>query len=195
MITLHFNPQYDSGAWSGEPGKGVCKIEDSYVGPMGLLNWLEVRLGITAQEKAPHENLAAYAKAAQQATNKNSAIFFAKSIRLTSLATADELLKWRDELVRTSRRLSDDGGPLADPPGLLEKGDGPGRFLREGPCPGRPSAPCPSGRAQPSPPMRSFGRQRRRHTEARGGNQAFPRQFRCMPLGGGPRRGRPPRLC
>jgi len=99
MITLHFNPQYDSGAWSGEPGKGVCKIEDSYVGPMGLLNWLEVRLGITAQEKAQHEILAAYAKAAQQATNKNSAIFFAKSIRLTSLATADELLKWRDELV------------------------------------------------------------------------------------------------
>ena len=93
MITLHFNPQYDSGAWSGEPGKGVCKIEDSYVGPMGLLNWLEVRLGITAQEKAQHEILAAYAKAAQQATNKNSAIFFAKSIRLTSLATADELLK------------------------------------------------------------------------------------------------------
>ena len=65
MITLHFNPQYDSGAWSGEPGKGVCKIEDSYVGPMGLLNWLEVRLGITAQEKAQHEILAAYAKAAQ----------------------------------------------------------------------------------------------------------------------------------
>ena len=99
MITLHFNPQYDSGAWSGEPGKGVCKIEDSYVGPMGLLNWLEVRLGITAQEKAQHEILAAYAKAAQQATNKNSAIFFAKSIRLTLLATAEELLKWRDELV------------------------------------------------------------------------------------------------
>lgn len=99
MITLHFNPQYDSGAWSGEPGKGVCKIEDSYIGPMGLLNWLEVRLGITAQEKAQHEILAAYAKAAQQATNKNSTIFFAKSIRLTSLATADELLKWRDELV------------------------------------------------------------------------------------------------
>ena len=99
MITLHFNPQYDSGAWSGEPGKGVCKIEDSYVGPMGLLNWLEVRLGITAQEKARHEIQAAYAKAAKSAANKNTAIFFAKSIRLTLLATAGELLKWRDELV------------------------------------------------------------------------------------------------
>ena len=99
MITLHFNPQYDSGAWSGEPGKGVCKIEDSYVGPMGLLNWLEVRLGITAQEKAQHELLAAYVKAAQSAVSKNPVIFFAKSLQLTSLATAGELLKWRDELV------------------------------------------------------------------------------------------------
>jgi RecB family exonuclease len=99
MITLHFNPQYDSGAWSGEPVKGFCRIEDSYVGPLGLLTWLEVRLGITAQEKAQHEMLATYTKAAQQAANKNSAIFFAKSIQLTSLATADELLKWRDELV------------------------------------------------------------------------------------------------
>ena len=99
MVTLHFNSQYDSGAWSGEPGKGVCKIEDSYVGPMGLLNWLEVRLGITSQEKAQHEILAAYAKAAKYAATKNSAIFFGKSIRLTLLATAEELLKWRDELV------------------------------------------------------------------------------------------------
>ena len=78
MITLHFNPQYDSGAWSGEPGKGVCKIEESYVGPMGLLNWLEVRLGITAQEKAQHEILAAYAKAAKSAASKNPALFFGK---------------------------------------------------------------------------------------------------------------------
>lgn len=99
MITLHFNPQYDSGAWSGEPGKGVCKIEDCYVGPKGLLTWLEVRLGITSEEKAQHELLAAYAKAAQSAANKNPVIFFARSLQLTSLATAGELLKWRDELV------------------------------------------------------------------------------------------------
>lgn len=99
MITLHFNPQYDSGAWSGEPEKGASTIGASYVGPMGLLSWLEVRLGITAPETPYHVNLAAYTKAAQEAAKKNPAIFFAQSIQLTSLATADELLKWRDELV------------------------------------------------------------------------------------------------
>ena len=99
MITLHFNPKYDSGAWSGEPGKGVCRIENSYIGPMGLLSWLEVRLGITAQEKASHEILAAYAKAAQETARRTPEVFFANSLALSPLATAAEVLKWRDELV------------------------------------------------------------------------------------------------
>ena len=99
MILFHFNPQYDSGAWSGEPGKGVCNIGESYVGPMGLLTMLEVRLGITAQEKAKHELLATYTKVALEAAKRNPDIFFAKSLRLTPLATAGELLKWRDELI------------------------------------------------------------------------------------------------
>ena len=99
MITLHFNPQYDSGAWSGEPGKGVCNIDDSYVGPMGLLTFLEVRLGVTAQEKPQHEILTAYTKAAQATAKFVPKVFFANSLALSPLATAGELLKWRDELV------------------------------------------------------------------------------------------------
>ena len=99
MITLHFNPQFDSSAWSGEPGKGICKIEDSYVGPMGLLAFLEVQLGITAHEKPQHEILATFTKAAKEVAERNPSVFFAKSLQLTPLATAGELLKWRDELV------------------------------------------------------------------------------------------------
>ena len=99
MITLHFNPQFDSGAWSGEPGKGNCKIGDSYVGPMGLLTFLEVKLGITALEQPQHELLTAYTKAAQDVSKKHPGVFFTKSLQLTPLATASELLKWRDELV------------------------------------------------------------------------------------------------
>ena len=99
MTTLHFSPQFDSGAWSGEPAKGNCKIDESYVGPMGLLTFLEVKLGITAQEKPQHEIVAAYTKAAQAAATANHTIFFAKSLELSPLATAGELLRWRDELV------------------------------------------------------------------------------------------------
>ena len=99
MITLHFNPQYDSGAYSGEPGKGVSKFEESYVGPLGLLAYLEVRLGKTVLEKPQHVILADYTKAAQEAAGMNPTVFFADSLALSPLATAGELLRWRDELV------------------------------------------------------------------------------------------------
>ena len=99
MITLHFNPQYDSGAWFGEPGKGVSKFKESYVGPLGLLAYLEVQLGITAYEMPQHGILAEYTKTAQEAARKTPAVFFAKSLELSPLATAGELLRWRDELV------------------------------------------------------------------------------------------------
>ena len=99
MITLHFNPQYDSGAWSGEPGKGVAWFSEIHVGPSGLLGFLEVRLGITAREKPGHELLANFTKAAQAVAAKNKDVFFAQSLKLAPLATANELLRWRDELV------------------------------------------------------------------------------------------------
>lgn len=99
MLKVHFSPQFDSGAWSGEPAKGNCKIEDSYVGPMGLLTFLEIKLGITAQEKPQHAIVAAYTKAAQAVAKTDPTIFFAKSLELNPLATAGELLRWRDELV------------------------------------------------------------------------------------------------
>jgi hypothetical protein len=99
MITLHFNPQYDSGAWSGEPGKGVAWFSEIHVGPSGLLGFLEVRLGITAREKPGHELLADFTKAAQAVAAKNKDVFFAQSLKLAPLATANELLRWRDELV------------------------------------------------------------------------------------------------
>ena len=99
MITLHFNPQYDSGAWSGEPGLGTSTFGESYVGPSGLLSDLEVRLGKTVHEQPQHVILAAYTKAAQEAVKKNPTLFFVDSLGLSPLATAGELLRWRDELV------------------------------------------------------------------------------------------------
>ena len=99
MIKLHFNPQFDSGVWYGEPEKGNCNIEDSYVGPMGLLTYLEVKLGITAQEKPQHEILTIYTKVSQETAKNNPDVFFAKSLLVAPLATSSKLLHWRDELI------------------------------------------------------------------------------------------------
>ena len=99
MITLHFNPQYDTGVWAGDPARNGSRIGESYVGPMGLLSELEVRLGLTAGEKPLHETLSVYMTAAQEAAKNNLDIFFSQSLALSPLATAQELLRWRDELV------------------------------------------------------------------------------------------------
>ena len=99
MITIHFSPEYDTGVWSGDPARGQGKLGESYTGPMGLLSQLEVRLGLTAPDKSSVEMLAAYLKAAQKAVAQAPDIFFKESLELSPLATAEELLTWRDELI------------------------------------------------------------------------------------------------
>lgn len=99
MITIHFSPEYDTGVWSGDPARGQGKLRESYTGPMGLLSQLEVRLGLTAPDKSSGEMLAAYLKAAQKAAAQSPDIFFRESLKLSSLATAEQLISWRDELI------------------------------------------------------------------------------------------------
>lgn len=72
---------------------------ECYTGPLGLLSFLEVRLGITAAEKPFHEILAVYLKAAREAASRDRDIFFRKSLGSFPLSTVRELLHWRDDLV------------------------------------------------------------------------------------------------
>lgn len=116
MITLHFNPQYDSGAWAGEPARGTSRIGEAFVGPLGLLSDLEVRLGLTSPGKPDLEILAKYMSAAREAAKRNPSIFFKKSLELSPLATAQELLSWREELVLAG------WNPVADLPSQLTTG-------------------------------------------------------------------------
>lgn len=99
MITLHFNPHYDNGAWAGEPAAGESCIGESYFGPLGLLSKLEIILGVTAKDIPQHEILAVYIAAARVVAKNNHGAFFKESLDRFPLATAKELLNWRDELV------------------------------------------------------------------------------------------------
>ena len=116
MITLHFSPQYDSGAWAGEPARETSRIGEAFVGPLGLLSDLEVRLGLTSPAKPDLEILAQYMSSAQEVAKRNPSVFFGKSLELSPLATAQELLSWRDELVLAG------WNPAADLPAQLTTG-------------------------------------------------------------------------
>ena len=98
-LTLSFNPAYDSGAYLTDPAGGTAVFGSKPVGTLGLLAELELRLGLTAQEKGAHELLSAYHNAALAAAEKDPSLIFRESLDLAPLKTASELLAWRDELV------------------------------------------------------------------------------------------------
>ena len=99
QLTLVFNPAYDGGAYVPEQGKERTRFFRKYVGGKGLLDELELRLGLTAREPVFRQQLTAYLKAVKQVADKDETLFCARSFHLASLATAKELLAWRDELV------------------------------------------------------------------------------------------------
>ena len=99
QLTLVFNPAYDNGAYVPEPGMNESRFFKRYVGGKGLLDELELRLGLTAKEPTRRQQLAAYLKAVLAAAEKKKDLFCAQSFKLAPLATAKELLSWWDELV------------------------------------------------------------------------------------------------
>ena len=98
-LTLCFNPAYDGGTYLTDPAGGTASFGSKTVGTLGLLEELELRLGLTAQEKGAHELLPVYHNAAIAATEKDPSLIFRESLELAPLKTASELLAWRDELV------------------------------------------------------------------------------------------------
>ena len=98
-LTILFNPAFDSGAYVADPADGTVSFGEKHVGALGLLQELELRLGLTAPDKGAHELLSAYHNAALAAAKEDPGVFFAESLSLSPLKTASELLAWRDELV------------------------------------------------------------------------------------------------
>ncbi len=115
IITLYFNPAYDGGVWVSDPKSGSACFGSKLVGALGLLQELELRLGISAPEKGFHELLSAFHNAAIDTSRDFPDVFFADSLKLAPLKTPAELLKWRDELV-----LSGWKGGITLPDGLTD---------------------------------------------------------------------------
>lgn len=97
-LTLFYNPAYDQYCWHGDPKVGESDFRIKYVGTMGLLDEIELRLGCTYPPIQHFELLSTYRKAVDKAISAGEAKLFEKSMALSPLACADKLLSWRDEL-------------------------------------------------------------------------------------------------
>lgn len=99
MLTLIFSPYYDGNCYAGNPAEGQCELGTKYVGPLGLLNELELRAGLSRGETSPMQRAIAYCNAIHKVLSKPKGTpFYLDSFKNDPLGVAQQLLRWRDAL-------------------------------------------------------------------------------------------------
>lgn len=100
MLTFIFSPYYDGNCYAGNPDNNQCVLGTKYVGPLGLLDELELRAGMSRGETSPMQRAIGYCNAIRKvlANNPTSERFYQQSFENDPLGVAQQLLRWRDAL-------------------------------------------------------------------------------------------------
>ena len=100
MLKLIFSPYYDGNCYAGNPDKNQCVLGTKYVGPLGLLDELELRAGMSRGETSPMQRAIAYCDAVHKVLDSkpSSDPFYQQSFENDPLGVAQQLLRWRDAL-------------------------------------------------------------------------------------------------
>jgi len=120
----------DGRAYPDFPGDAEGALHAAVVGPSGLIDILEVQLGLTGPRGAEAVRIAAYAAKLRAATAMNGAPFYAASFARDPWATAKALLGWRDQLIAAGWRGEAIGSPRLDD---LARAESAGPSLPAGP--------------------------------------------------------------
>lgn len=119
-MKLVFGIGCDGSAYPEFPGGGQGAVNTAVVGPRGLIQILEIQLGLTAPASNEAVRVAAYANKIKSLLSHTPGTFFARSFESDSWATAKELLSWRDELVADGWALQPLGTKRIDDLALIE---------------------------------------------------------------------------
>ena len=93
MITIHYSPGFDNGVYL----KNKNYFGNIYLGNEGLLNYLELILGLTGRYPSDTTRQRKYREALQFVSSNN--MFFSESFKNDPVKVAAQLLLWRDSLV------------------------------------------------------------------------------------------------
>ena len=96
-MKIIFSPEY-SGHLFVKPESGSVMMDTTVVNTIGLVNLLELRLGLHYEEIPPCEREALYYQAMVEYCKQKPKNIFANSFQTSGLATARSVLSWRDEL-------------------------------------------------------------------------------------------------
>ena len=93
-MTLYYSPFFTGECYRNYPVGQACL--EKVVGDAGLLDFLELRLGLPGGEAGAIDRILAYEAALKSAL---TGAFYEDAFEKDSLATAKEILRWRDTLV------------------------------------------------------------------------------------------------
>ena len=93
-MTLYYSPFFTGECYRNYPVGQACL--EKVVGDAGLLDFLELRLGLPGGEAGAIDRILAYEAALRSAL---TGAFYKDAFEKDSLATAKEILRWRDTLV------------------------------------------------------------------------------------------------
>lgn len=141
-MRLTFGTSCDGASYPDFPTPGEGAIGSAIVGPSGLLDAIEIELGLTRPHVAPAVRVATYMAKLGASLRAPRDLFFAKSFALDPWATAAQLLGWRDQLVGGGWLRTQVGFPRLDalahaeglgpelPPGLADRAHAACRALQ-----------------------------------------------------------------
>ncbi len=98
-MELTFGMACDGRSYPDFPGPDEGVFAAAVLGPIGLLDVLEIQLGLTGPRAAHAVRVAGYAAKLRVALAAEPDLFFAASFALDPWETATSLLGWRDDLV------------------------------------------------------------------------------------------------
>ena len=98
-MKILFSPEYSGHVFIGLNEQHPELMDTMVCDTMGLVAMLELRLGIHVDDISGNNRTVLYYKAMSEYMKRNPDNALAASFRLSSLGTAEQALRWRDNLV------------------------------------------------------------------------------------------------
>jgi hypothetical protein len=99
MRTIHYSQYFDEGVYLGTNLEREPAINKTWMGPLGLLGFLEREMGLTGSFPDAIDRANRYSQALKKHLEENPTVFYAESFNTDEIGVAKDLLGWRDEMV------------------------------------------------------------------------------------------------
>lgn len=98
-MKVHFSPEFQGHVFLGLNEDHAYLMDTMVCDTMRLIGMLELRLGIHSEDQPGHYRMVKYFKAMSEYMKQNPDNALAASFKLSNLGTAEQALKWRDQLM------------------------------------------------------------------------------------------------